>query len=105
MNDTSNGNIHHHPTFYRSGKETNRVDEYASDSNNGGKDRQPPGPPMDLEPRIRALELDVKEIKTTMQSLVTKADMHQEFSSLAWKIYTFGTLLVIVTFFIAKNVK
>ncbi|MCC6072412.1 hypothetical protein ACFSQU_08190 [Massilia sp. GCM10020059] len=50
---------------------------------------------------LAAVKLDVAVIRATY---ATKEDLLKAINTLTWKMYGFGTLLVAVVFFIAKNV-
>ena len=53
---------------------------------------------MDIESKIAVLDAEIRA------TYVTKEDLLKAINTLTWKMYGFGTLLVAVVFFIAKNV-
>ena len=68
-----------------------------------------------VETAITALQIDVSTLKADVSSLktdvavmksnyVTKEDLEKAINKLTWKMYGFGTALVAVVYFIARNV-
>jgi len=61
-----------------------------------------------LKADVSTLKADVSSLKTDVavmkSNYVTKEDLEKAINKLTWKMYGFGTALVAVVYFIARNV-
>lgn len=61
-----------------------------------------------LQIDVSALKMDVATLKTDVavikSNYVTREDLEKAINKLTWKMYGFGTALVAVVYFIARNV-
>jgi hypothetical protein len=70
---------------------------------------------MDTEARLDVLERDMAQVKADLAVILSnyatkqdiadlRAEFQKEINVLTWKMYGFGTALVAVVYFIARNV-
>ena len=64
-----------------------------------------------MQLRVIALEnfaIETKDrltrIETRMDSFETKADLHRELHAMTWKLFTAASALVVIVYWIARNV-
>ncbi len=52
-----------------------------------------------IETRDRLTRIEMR-----MDSFATKADLHREFHAMTWKLFTAASALVVIVYWIARNV-